>query len=93
MSDLQLCGGDAYLWVAGEKWYWKKHQAAEINGDLKLHFEGLAKDPEGESALDNRLGIAVGFRSDPAPRNRRSASSSVEHSKFAPEPTMDALGK
>lgn len=51
MSDLQLCGGDAYLWVAGEKWYWKKHQAAEINGDLKLHFEGLAKDPEGESAL------------------------------------------
>jgi hypothetical protein len=37
---------DAYLWVVGEYWYWKEHQTAEINGDLRLHFERLARDHE-----------------------------------------------
>jgi hypothetical protein len=50
---------DAYLWVAGEYWYWKEHHTSEINGDLKLHFERLARDPESERTLCNLLGVSM----------------------------------
>jgi len=50
---------DAYLWVAGEYWYWKAYPRSSINGDLKPHFERLAKDPESEPTLVALLGIGV----------------------------------
>ena len=50
---------DAYLWVAGEYWYWKAHPRTNINGDLKPHFERLAKDPDSEGTLALLLGIGV----------------------------------
>jgi hypothetical protein len=47
---------DAYLWVAGEYWYWKKHPRTNISGDLKPRFERLERDPESELALGTLLG-------------------------------------
>ena len=38
---------DAYLWVAGEYWYWESHPKYNINSDLKRHFENLRNDPHG----------------------------------------------
>jgi hypothetical protein len=48
---------DAYLWVAGEYWCWKKNQKIEINMDLKRHFERLEEIPGSEPTLRRLLGI------------------------------------
>jgi hypothetical protein len=50
---------DAYLWVAGEYWYWKEHPTVEINADLKAQFERLERNPEDEQTLAALLGIAL----------------------------------
>lgn len=49
---------DAYLWVAGVYWYWKDHPSKPINGDLKVHFENLHRDPTTEPKLAALLGMA-----------------------------------
>jgi hypothetical protein len=48
---------DAYLWVAGEYWYWKDHPKYTINGDLKPRFENLQNNPSAEPSLAALLGI------------------------------------
>lgn len=50
---------DAYLWVAGEYWCWKKNPKLKVSSDLKGHFERLAENPENERTLRNLLGIGV----------------------------------
>ena len=50
---------DAYLWVAGEYWYWKAKTRLNISGDLRTHFERLEKDPDSEPTLSSLLGISV----------------------------------
>jgi len=50
---------DAYLWVAGEYWCWKKNQDLKINVDLKGHFIRLEAGPENERTLRNLLAIDV----------------------------------
>lgn len=50
---------DAYLWVAGEYWYWNDHPKADISGDLRIEFERLAKGFESDNTLRNLLGVAV----------------------------------
>jgi hypothetical protein len=47
---------DAYLWAAGEYWYWKGHRTYKISGDLKLRFENLQENPSAESLLAALLG-------------------------------------
>lgn len=42
---------DAYLWVAGEYWYWKDHPKYRISGDLKRRFENLRGNPSAEPSL------------------------------------------
>ena len=50
---------DAYLWVAGEYLIWKANPSTKVNGELKPHFEELAKSPENEPALRSLLGLDV----------------------------------
>lgn len=50
---------DAYLWVAGEYWYWKDHPKYKISGDLKPRFENLQENPSDESLLAALLGIST----------------------------------
>lgn len=50
---------DAYLWVAGEYWYWKAHPKTKVSGDLMDHFERLTRNPEDERTLSSLLSIAV----------------------------------
>jgi hypothetical protein len=51
---------DAYLWIAGEYWCWKKNPKEKINSDLKRQFERLAENLEEDRLLRNLLGIGVG---------------------------------
>jgi len=48
---------DAYLWVAGEYWYWKEHPKYLISTDLKRRFENLQGNPSTEPSLVALLGI------------------------------------
>jgi hypothetical protein len=48
---------DAYLWIAGEYWYWKDHPKYNISGDLKRQFENLQKNTQAEPLLAALLGI------------------------------------
>jgi len=48
---------DAYLWVAGEYWYWKEHPKVEINAALKTQFERLGENSDTERTLRHLLGI------------------------------------
>jgi len=50
---------DAYLWVAGEYWYWKDHRKYSISGDLKMRFEKLQENPSAEPSLAALLGIGA----------------------------------
>jgi hypothetical protein len=50
---------DAYLWVAGEYWYWKDHPKSSISGDLKVRFENLRGNPSTEPLLVALLGIGA----------------------------------
>src|SRR5581483_6202888 len=50
---------DAYLWVAGEYWYWKDHPKYSISGDLKRHFENLEANPQSEPLLVALLGTST----------------------------------
>lgn len=50
---------DAYLWVAGEYWCWKKNPREKISADLKGHFKRLEENPEMERTLRNLLGIGA----------------------------------
>jgi hypothetical protein len=50
---------DAYLWVAGEYWYWKDHPKYSISGDLKMRFENLLRNPATEPSLVALLGIGT----------------------------------
>jgi hypothetical protein len=45
---------DAYLWVAGEYWCWKKDPKVMISADLRNCFEQRRKDPDYDPVL-NRL--------------------------------------
>lgn len=49
---------DAYLWVAGEYWYWKEHPKYSISNDLKRRFEKLQENPSAEPSLAALLGIS-----------------------------------
>lgn len=49
---------DAYLWVAGEYWYWKDHPKYNINGDLKARFENLQANPADEPLLAALVGLS-----------------------------------
>jgi len=51
---------DAYLWVAGEYWYWIDHPKYNISTDLKRRFEKLQENPSAESTLAALLGIGIG---------------------------------
>jgi hypothetical protein len=55
---------DAYLWVAGEYWYWKDHPDYNISNDLRPQFENLRRDPTTEPVLAALLGIATVEQSD-----------------------------
>ncbi|MGC2161079.1 MAG: hypothetical protein WA634_04140 [Silvibacterium sp.] len=46
---------DAYLWVAGEYWCWKKDPKLKISTELKRNFERLEQNPENEHALGKLL--------------------------------------
>lgn len=48
---------DAYLWVAGEYWYWIDHPNYKISSDLKLRFENLQRDQTTEPLLAALLGL------------------------------------
>jgi len=48
---------DAYLWVAGEYWYWKDHPNYSISTDLKQRFENLQGNPSTEPSLAVLLSI------------------------------------
>lgn len=48
---------DAYLWVAGEYWYWKKHPNYKINNGLRLRFENLQRNIASEPTLAALLGL------------------------------------
>jgi hypothetical protein len=50
---------DAYLWVAGEYWYWKEHPKYRISTDLKRRFENLQGNPSTEPSLAALLGIGA----------------------------------
>ena len=50
---------DAYLWVAGEYWYWKDHPKYSISSELKQHFENLRRNPSTEPLLAALLGIGT----------------------------------
>jgi hypothetical protein len=50
---------DAYLWVAGEYWYWKEHPKYSISNDLKRRFENLRENPAAEPSLAALLGIGT----------------------------------
>jgi hypothetical protein len=50
---------DAYLWVAGEYWYWKDHPNYKISGDLRQQFENLQRDPQTEPLLATLLGVGT----------------------------------
>jgi len=50
---------DAYLWVAGEYWCWKKKPTLDISGNLRDHFERLEDSPKNERILRTLLGIDV----------------------------------
>ncbi len=54
---------DAYLWVAGAYWCWKDRPNESINGDLKVRFENLHRDPATEPTLVALLGIESRARS------------------------------
>lgn len=49
---------DAYLWVAGEYWYWIDHPTYAINGDLKKRFEKMQSNPATEPVMVALLGLA-----------------------------------
>jgi hypothetical protein len=49
---------DAYLWVAGEYWYWKAHPRTNVSGELRPHFQ-LVEDPKNAPTLAALLGIGV----------------------------------
>lgn len=49
---------DAYLWVAGEYWYWKEHPKYSISNDLKVRFENLQGNPSADPSLVALLGIS-----------------------------------
>ena len=51
---------DAYLWVAGEYWYWSAHPKVKISSDLKLQFESVFKGPGSEPMLATLLGLSGG---------------------------------
>jgi hypothetical protein len=65
--DCSCADLDAYLWVAGEYWYWKDHRNEQISGDLRPEFERLAEGLESDNTLRNLLGIAVAPMSVEAP--------------------------
>lgn len=48
---------DAYLWVAGEYWYWEKHPNYKINNDLRLRFEKLQRNIANEPTMAALLGL------------------------------------
>jgi hypothetical protein len=48
---------DAYLWVAGEYWYWIQHPQYNINGDLKRQFKNLQIQPQNAMLLAALLDI------------------------------------
>lgn len=48
---------DAYLWVAGEYWYWKSKPQYSINGYLRARFENLHRDQTTEPLLVALLGL------------------------------------
>ena len=50
---------DAYLWVAGEYWYWKEHPKYRISTDLKRRFENLRGNPSTEPSLAALLGLGT----------------------------------
>lgn len=50
---------DAYLWVAGEYWYWKEHPKYPISGDLKMRFESVRRSTSAEPVLAALLGIGA----------------------------------
>ena len=50
---------DAYLWVAGEYWYWIDHPKYNISGDLKRRFENLRRNASTEPLLAARLGTGT----------------------------------
>lgn len=50
---------DAYLWIAGEYWCWKKKPTLNISGDLKDHFKRLEENPNNEITLRTLLGIGT----------------------------------
>ena len=50
---------DAYLWVAGEYWYWKDHREYSINGDLRELFEKLQGNSTAQPLLAALLDIAA----------------------------------
>jgi len=50
---------DAYLWVAGEYWYWKDHPKYSVSSELKQHFENLQRSPTSEPSLAALLGIGT----------------------------------
>ena len=50
---------DAYLWVAGEYWYWKDHREYSINGDLRALFEKLQGNSTAQPLLAALLDIAA----------------------------------
>jgi len=50
---------DAYLWVAGEYWCWKKEPQREIDADLKRCFERLGENSENDRTLRDLLGIGA----------------------------------
>ena len=50
---------DAYLWVAGEYWYWIDHPKYKISGDLKRRFENLQRTPTAEPLLVALLNIST----------------------------------
>jgi hypothetical protein len=55
---------DAYLWVAGEYWYWRDHTNYNISNDLRPQFENLRRDPTTVPILAALLGIATVEQSD-----------------------------
>lgn len=58
---------DAYLWVAGEYWYWSDHPKVNVNSDLKAKFEKLLKNAENEPVLASLLGLNTNV---PAPEHK-----------------------
>lgn len=65
IETLKRCAGltcncaelDAYLWVAGEYWYWKKHQSYKINNELRLRLEKLQRNIASEPMMAALLGL------------------------------------